>query len=643
MADLLERINTILTMEFASLEDLLAFYREVLPARTAGYHQEEVGPVMPHNRPGEAEKFVRKIFTLGEHTVDMSAGLDWYAAAEGDLEWNGGLVRHGYFTLLAEEYRKTGDERYAATIVEHMLDYIERVPPFDPTGKPYLEYKKSTWRPFEVAARAAETWPEALGKIIGSKSMTPEAWAKILLATHEHGRFLALHHWKTGNHACLEVAALGLLGIFYQEFKEAEEWREYASRFLLEIWPRQFHADGYTREMSGGYHWVAMRGFFTFYEVATRNGFAALFSPVYRERLVLNALAEFKQSKPDYSVPVTNDSNTGINRKEQLARICSLLRLPEVEYRLTGGRSGRKPDFTSCFLPEARIGIMRSDWTDEARYLFFDMGPWGENHMNEDQLSVEVSAYGRKFLVNCGRWRYTTSPDAPWMARAKYFKTTAACNSVLVDGYCQVPGDAEGYLRIHDGYDYAEGLFAAGYGREAEELDEAMLREKGTGHRKVCLVKDVVHKRQIIFVKPDFWILRDTITGPGEHEAEQVWHYYEGEVRAADGAMVTDFPDANLVLISLGDGPVEKLVFVGAEEPCRGWHCPSYDRMRPTPELSFKQKGTGRIVFHTLLFPVKGRIAALPVFEVTTRGYRVRYLNRQWEVLAPSEGEWSLV
>src|SRR5690606_1446442 len=126
--------------------------------------------VMHHDRPGEADQFVWKIFHLGEHTMDLSAGLDWYATPNGDLEWNGGLVRHGYFMLLAEEYRKTGDEKYAAAIIEHLLDYIEKVPRFDPVGKPYLEYKKSTWRPFEVAGRIAETWPEALAKIIKSKS-----------------------------------------------------------------------------------------------------------------------------------------------------------------------------------------------------------------------------------------------------------------------------------------------------------------------------------------------------------------------------------------------------------------------------------------------------------------------------------------
>lgn len=642
--ELLAKLKPLFTREFETLEELLAFYRGKLPKRAEGYHQDEVGPVMHHDLPGEADKFVEKIFHLGEHTMDMSEGLNWYATPSGDLEWNGGLVRQGYFMLLADEYVKTGDEKYAATIIEHMLNYIEKVPRFDPEGKPYLEYKKSTWRPFEVAGRIAETWPEALAKIINSKSMTPEAWGRIMLSIYDQADFLSIHHWRTGNHACLEVAALGLLGIFYQEFREAEKWRNYAVDFLMEMWPKQFHSDGYTKEMSGGYHWVAMRSFFTFFEVAVNNGFGQIFPDEYKERLILTSMAEFYQDKPDYSVPITNDSNTDTNRREQLVRINSLFTIPEIEYRLSQGKAGKKPEFTSYYFPESRVGIMRSDWSDKARYLFFDLGRWGDNHMNEDQLNIEVSAFGRKFLVNCGRWRYTTSPNAPWMPWAKYFKTTAAYNSVLVDDYNQIAADAEGFMVIHDQHDFAEGIFSAGYGEEAGPKNEKLFKEKGVSHGKICRVDNVTHKRQIIFVKPDFWVLRDTITGSGEHKAEQIWHYYDGDVGfdASGKFMVTNFDDANLILCSKGNNQVEAQVYKGSEDPIRGWHCPYYDIKRPAPEVSYQQTGKEQIIFHTLIFPVKEKPQQMPDFIVTDFGYRVTYQGQSWEIEAPEAGEWKL-
>ena len=80
---LLAKINAVVSTPFASLEELLAFYQEQLPKRVGTYHQEEVGPIMHKDLPGEADKFVNKIFHLGEETLDMSDGLNWYGTPSG--------------------------------------------------------------------------------------------------------------------------------------------------------------------------------------------------------------------------------------------------------------------------------------------------------------------------------------------------------------------------------------------------------------------------------------------------------------------------------------------------------------------------------------------------------------------------------
>ncbi len=686
--DLLEKVNRICTESFASLEQLLAFYRRELPGRIGCYHQDEVGPVMHHERPGEAEKFVRGVFCLGEATLDLSSQIaqrrargvrpfiDWFSTPNGDLEWNGGLVRHGYFMLLAKEYRNTREERFARTVIEHMLDYIEGVPPFDPEGKNYLEYKRSTWRPFEVAGRVAEIWPEALAAVIASPAMTPEAWAVIILSIHEQAQFLRKYHWQTGNHAALEVAALGIIGVFYRELGEAAAWREYAVVFLDRMWPRLFYDDGYSREMSGGYHWVAMRSFFSFYEVAARNSFVHLFPARYRQRLLQSSMAELYQDKPDYSTPVTNDSNSLINRKAQLERIHDRFALPEIAFRLSAGKEGKKAEPASHFFPEARIGIMRSDWSAQALYLFFDMGHWGDNHMNEDQLHVEVSAFGRNFLAGCGRWRYTTSdPSAPWMPWARYFKTTSAYNSVIVDGYNQMPGDADGEMVIEERFNYAQGSFSAGYGEETTDCNELLLKERGLTTTKHLRLGGIVHTRKVFFLKPHLWLLRDEIDlgkvkesieteAEGRfasrttesarrveskkiatHTATQIWHFLEGElVQINDNCFTTRFPKANLLIMSLGTDKVVPSMFKGQNQPIAGWHCPYYDSKYPAPELHFDQRGTSAILFYTLLVPYRGsRLPDVPELEAVEEGYRIRHWEGIFTVRAPSRGTWSLL
>ncbi|MEX0330610.1 MAG: heparinase II/III family protein [Puniceicoccaceae bacterium] len=641
--DLLQRLNALVETPFGDLEACLEHYRKHFPKRVGKYHQEEVGPIYHHDLPGEADRFVAKEFHLGEGTLDMSDGLDWYATATGDLEWNGGLVRHGYFMLLAAEYERTGKEIYAETILEHMLHYIEHVPVFDPAGKPYLEYKKSTWRPFEAAGRAAETWPEALAKIINSPAMTPEAWAKILISVHEHAVFLRKEHWQTGNHATLEVAAVGIIACFFQEFRERDTWLAYAVEFLDGMWTDLFAEDGYSREMSGSYHWVAMRSYFSFYEVACANGFEHLFPPHYRERLVQNSYAELYQDKPDQSTPISNDSSSTINRREQLERMHRLLDLPEISNFLNGGTELSNPPVTSYFYPHSRVGIMRSDWTPQANYLYFDMGPWGDNHMNQDQLSVEVSAKGRHFLINGGKWRYTTSdPDAEWMPLAKYFKATESYNCVLVNGYGQTFGDAEGRMVTTPEHDYADGIFSAGFGEEVPGRDEKLFRERGLSTLMENRLPGVTHSRQVFFAKPHGWIIRDTIEGPGITHADQLWHFFEGPLKALNGertAWATDFPDSNLVIISQG----QSALYEGQREPfIAGWHCPYYDQLRPAPELRFTQESTHKIVFHTLLLPIEGPVTAIPKFSCSEDHYRVEYQNLRLQIKTPSGSDWSI-
>ena len=636
---MLEKLNQILNIKFETTEDLLDHFRKVLPYRTRGYHQDEIGPIIPENTSEKANKFLNRSFDLGGYTMEMQDKLNWYATPTGDLEWNGGFVRQGHFVVMANEYVKTRDERFAAEIIVQMIDYAETMPVFDPTGKPYLEYKQSTWRPFEAAARVGETWPETLGKIICAESMTGDLFAKILWSIYEHACFIRIHHWKTGNHAVGEVAALGITSVFYSEFKEATNWRNYAVDFLMNMWNKQFHKDFYTNEMSGGYHWVAMRSFFAFYEVAKKNDFEELFPKLYVDRLIQASYAELYQDKPDYSIPITNDSSSNSNRKAQLERIYKLFGIEEIKYRLTEGNEGNKPEFTSYFFPESRVGFMRNSWNLDANYLFFDMGRWGDNHMNEDQLNIELSAYGRNFLINCGRWRYTTSPDVDWLDEARYFKTTASYNSLIIDGQSQLPGDAQGFMHINEDYDYAKGTFDAGYGNKNYNNNSGTSFEKGEEVTSASKLSGITHTREVIFVKPSFWIVRDSVDTIDEHEAEVIFHFREGDLQSIDNAIFTKFDDSNLIVKSTSDNDLKFKTFKGSKSPFRGWHCPYYDQIIEAPELSIKQKGSGTLVFNTLLYPVRGIVDEVPSFKATEEGYIVSYKGSITEVKIDIEGK----
>jgi hypothetical protein len=227
----------------------------------------------------------------------------------------------------------------------------------------------------------------------------------------------------------------------------------------------------------------------------------------------------------------------------------------------------------------------------------------------------------------------------PW---ARYFKTTASYNSVLIDDFLQNDGDADGYMKVYEKYDYAEGWFDAGFGIDVADIDEKELKDKGITQRKIKKL-DATHTRKVMFVKPDFWILRDEIEADGAHNAEQVWHYYDGDLKQEGYAWLTQFDDANLVLQTVGQNTVVPTYYKGSDEPIAGWHCPYYDIKRPAPELRLKQQGTDKIVFHTLLFPVQGKVDILPEFDFVDSSYTVSFAGNTWTIQAPSVGEWRLV
>ena len=169
--------------------------------------------------------------------------------------------------LLADAYTETDDEKYARTVVEHMLDYIERVPPFDPTVNRTWSTRDRRGAPLRrpVGRRRTGRWPSRASFLAGNDTGGRGRYPPLRSRTRP---FFAKHHWKTGNHATLEVASLGIIGTFFSDFADAPTWRAYAVEFLMGMWDTLFHDDGYSKEMSGAYHWVAMRSFFAFYEVA---------------------------------------------------------------------------------------------------------------------------------------------------------------------------------------------------------------------------------------------------------------------------------------------------------------------------------------------------------------------------------------
>jgi len=201
-------------------------------------------------------------------------------------EWTYNLNRFGHWQTLGQAYWQSGDEKYAREWIAQMRDWVEDNPyPRFSTGNETL-----TWRTIEAGIRTSGSWVDTLTYFLGSPSLTGDDLTMFLKAWLDHGRHLMRitveHPEHGGNWVTMECNGLGHLGILFPEAKDAPLWLQTATGRLLEELDRQVYPDGAQKELTTGYHQVALRNFEGLLKIARHN--ARDLPPEYvqrRERL----------------------------------------------------------------------------------------------------------------------------------------------------------------------------------------------------------------------------------------------------------------------------------------------------------------------------------------------------------------------
>ncbi len=96
----------------------------------------------------------------------------------------------------------------------------------------------------------------------------------------------------------------------------------------------------------------------------------------------------------------------------------------------------------------------------------------------------------------------------------------------------------------------------------------------------------VRHRRQVVFVKPDYFWITDELLGTGEHLAESFWHFARGSTLVAGDAWIQSRAPggAELHLKWVGPDALPPLeLWEGAERPIQGWSSPRFGVRMPAP------------------------------------------------------------
>jgi hypothetical protein len=238
---------------------------------------------------------------------------------------------------------------------------------------------------------------------------------------------------------------------------------------------------------------------------------------------------------------------------------------------------------------------MRARSGPDAVYLVLDAGPFGSErvpvHGHADALSLELYAYGQTFLMDPGM--YGTWASADWR---NYFRSTRAHNTVVVDEQ-----DQSILVGTRGVYRPARTSVHGWVSNACFDFADA----SHDGYRR--LPRPVVHRRQVVFVKPEYWVILDLLTGAGEHTFDLYFHFMpEVAVSLAEDtgiALVYHPAGATLSVVPVPGLATTARLITGATEPIQGWVSFSSGQKQPAPVLRYRHTGQVPVLLATVLYP----------------------------------------
>jgi hypothetical protein len=528
-----------------------------------------------HRSRAVADDAVAGRFTSGGITLDLGPTPDWVGdGLDHDEEWRIEWSKFYFGLDLATAYASTRDERYLRTWEALVASWIAQVPPHhDPT---------------DVIGRRVQNWVYAWQAFAGECGSGPDPAIVELLLGSIAAQVAQLrgHLTPERNHRTLELYALLIAALALPPLDPRGELRDFAwaalhANLQEDVWP-----DGIHRECSTHYHHMALRSYLGARENARR--FALSVPAGFDDRLRLACRAALHLHRPDRSIPALSDADQE-DHTDLLLLADRLLGMPGLRWAATAGAEGTPPVERSVSFPCAGYVVQRSGWGErgdayaDERWLVLDAGPPGDGgHGHYDALSLEAFAYARPLVIDPGRYTYSES-GPNWR---RWFKGTAAHNTVTVDGLDQTP-----YRRGKPKHDRA--ALARVLWRHCPD-DQSLDVVRGQVHSP-CY--DAVHTRDVLFVAGEYWLVADHLSAETGHDYTHRLHLAprargRTTIVRREHDVVVRAPDVDLVY------PPDATPRIGP-----GWVSPVYGIKEPAPVVSVERHHAPNAAFLVALCP----------------------------------------
>lgn len=437
------------------------------------------------------------------------------------------LNRCQHFVTLGRAFRHTDDERYAAKFSELIESWMESNPP-----KLGLNWMSS----LELAFRSI-AWLWAFCFFKDSKHFKPETFWRALKFLYLHAthleKFLSTYS-SPNTHLTGEALGLFYLGLMLPEFKRAEEWKKLGGEILYKELDRHILHDGVYVERASYYQRYTTDFYLHLLLLSQENNLPVEDKLKTKLRLSLNHLMHI--TRPDGTTPFYGDDDGGRlmflaerNANDFRATLANgAVAFQRSDYKFVAteateeilwlfGADGlnefqnlkaETPKETSIAFPQGGYYVMRDSWAKDANYMLIDCGEHGfQNcgHAHADALSFELAAKGKTLLIDPGTYVYSAD-----IKMRDWFRSSEAHNTLIIDNKpSSIPADPFSWKTIakckplnwisHKRFDFFAGEHD-GY-------------------------KPLIHKRNVLFIKNDYWIVCDEITANEEHDYKWNFHF----------------------------------------------------------------------------------------------------------------------
>ncbi|MCF6181266.1 heparinase II/III family protein [Lutibacter sp.] len=401
-----------------------------------------------------------------------------------------------------------------------------------------LEDGNGIYESFRAGYRVLN-WLQIHNLFLGEKDYSDGDQLKTIATLLQHGANLYQINMKytPGNHQTRGVSALAMISMLFRDFKGTDVWYEKAMEILKDHLSKEINPDGFQFERSVHYHISDIENYFYVYQLVKQSKLKL--DDEWGSKLKSLFTTLVKIAYPDKSAPVLqddtdnpwaekndisgaltlgyllfNDSEMGYFASENVsAKMYWFLNKSQLE--LLNNIKSETPKIQSVAFKSTKYFIQREGWNLNDKMMVISAGVDKDkpDHQHGDILGVQAMANGKVILPNY-QVRYSLND-------LELFKNSRVKNVALVDDELL-------------GKNYVSNKGGSGFGNFKSLPVPKVITWQTNPNFDVFVGSHngfenigVKYSRQVIFIKDDFWIVKDNFVSSNSHNYKQVWqgHY----------------------------------------------------------------------------------------------------------------------